>query len=155
MATKREVERAAKKRWPTSWLEVGYHPSGPSMRQACSERHAKLAEERRQAEAAVRQLKPTLPALLKAARFVVDVHGDPTAVAQLEAALLAAEHAEEVREVYKDAGDVFRRCGSGGMLYYKYRVMVPCAMGLAKTAVAEADSLNELLDKIGAYKVQR
>ena len=101
-------------------IEEGCFPSSPARRDAAKEKVQllKLEEERLRAE--IKAFADTVTPLVKMAQFVVDVDGDPTAVARLKEALqqhmVKEEAGRRLQQVLKD----LREARSAAM-YFRYK----------------------------------
>jgi len=149
MATKQQIVRMLRKKSPKS-RRVGVVTNEGSLSPSEREAARRRIEEIKALESSLQLERKELPrdhreTLLKMARFVVDVHGDPAAIEKLKAAVEAVEKFQEIgdelsalrQEREKLSSRVNRR---------KYDAYEDGAM--FRLIVASADTLDELAAKV-------
>lgn len=140
-ASRNTVQSAARRRWPDAIVRHHEDAATPAERAVASERRRQIKARIAEIIAEQESLGYTTTALLKAARFVVDVHGDEPSISQLAEATAAAERHQELIDEKADLFLERERLQSIGV-----RKKWDIIAGI--TIRAEADTLDELLGEV-------
>lgn len=155
MATKQQVMAAGRKKLGKQrfWFTDHKKPSSPRLRAEATANRKELQDELNRTKAIVDATpqRATIEPLIDAARFVIDVQGDPTALAVLEQKLLAAEAARDALEDWRNAKAAFGD-RKGGENYHRYEISTEVIRNFAHSVDSSADTLDELLAAIKGQK---
>lgn len=129
-------------------IQTNDNAPSPAQRAAKAQR----VEHIKQREAELKRLQREIPdnwlsQLIDAAKFTVDVEGDPVAVSQLAGALAIAQTRRDILEELKALGHERHRL-TASIHRHKYDAYSDDDIGLCRFIIASADTLAELSAKI-------
>jgi hypothetical protein len=126
-------------------------PSSPERRQAARDRIAAIKAREEAIIARQKELRGWNERLTRAARFVVDVNGDPPSIPELATTVADAEESLELSQERRELIDE-RRKTQGASWYHQFDAIDDS--GFIGVVVATADSLRELKGKIQKLKAR-
>lgn len=143
--TRRAAEKIARERFGKK-ASIRYTPEAHTreQREAAQAERLVLRDRMKEIQARVEAIGNYVPKLVKAARFVVDVTGDPPSIDQL-AAILAL--AEESMSLSQEGADLRHR--RDGLCGWSYKWSLCIDLGFATEVRHQADSLEELVALFG------
>ena len=152
MATKRQAEQVARRIYGRRRVIKGVrNPSAATAdrRDELQRRRKELAGEYRTASTAIRGASDRLRKLRDAARFVIDVDGDPAAIDALRWALVAVERDDANRDRMNDSATE-RDTIVGRLARRRCEVLVE--FGISYRIVASGDSWSDCIERLEAKR---
>ena len=129
------------------------HPSSPAKREVAKSQLTEINRQMAENKAATVATQEWLKPLLKAARFVVDVNGDPPSIEQLQVAIEQAERQRALGEEHRELRIERDRLASESRYHQYHAGHVSGVGGIGFLhVVAEGDTKREALEKAKASR---